>query len=52
VTLDGAGIPQAKGRGAVPIAHGRAMPIADCEIVASGGHGIRLEATEASLTRP
>ena len=50
LTLDGAGMPLAQGRGLVHIAHARGLRISDCEIVASGRHGIMLEASEGRVT--
>ena len=50
LTLDGAGMPLAEGRGLVHLSHARGVRIADCEIVASGRHGVMLEATEGRMT--
>src|SRR5208282_1886422 len=45
LVLDGNGIPLPDGRGLVHLAHGRAVRIADCEIVNAGRNGVTLEAT-------
>ncbi len=50
LTLDGAGLALAEGRGLVHFAHASGLRIADCEIVASGRHGIMLEACEGEVT--
>ncbi len=50
LTLDGASMPLAEGRGLVHLAHARGVRIADCEIVASGRHGALLEACEGEVT--
>jgi uncharacterized secreted repeat protein (TIGR03808 family) len=50
LTLDGAGMPLVESRGLVHVAHGRGMRITDCEILASGRHGVMLEATEGEVT--
>ena len=50
LTFDGAGLPLADGRGLVHLAHARGVRIADCEIVASGRHGVMLEACEGKVT--
>src|SRR5256885_590876 len=50
LTLDGAGMPLAEGRGLVHFAHARGMRITDCEIVASGRHGVMLEACDGEMT--
>ena len=47
--LDGAGIPLGDGRGLVHLARAGGMRIADCEIVASGRHGVVLEACEGEV---
>jgi uncharacterized secreted repeat protein (TIGR03808 family) len=49
LVLDGAGIPLGEGRGLVHLAHAGGMRIADCEIVASGRHGVVLEACEGEV---
>ena len=43
LVLDGAGIPLPERRGLLHVAQGRAVRIADCEIVNSGRNGIALE---------
>ncbi len=48
--LDGAGIPLPDRRGLVHLAQGRAVRIADCEIVTSGRSGISLEAIDGEVT--
>jgi len=50
LVLDGAGSPLANGRGLVHLAQGRAVRIADCEILNSGRNGITLEAIEGEVT--
>jgi len=48
--FDGANIPLPEGRGLVHLTQGRAMRIADCEIVSSGRNGISLEAMAGEVT--
>jgi len=48
--LDGANIPLAERQGLVDLARGRAVRIADCEIVNVGGNGIALAAIEGEVT--
>jgi uncharacterized secreted repeat protein (TIGR03808 family) len=48
--LDGVGIPLPEQRGLVHLSQGRAVRIADCEIVNSGRNGITLEAIEGAVT--
>jgi uncharacterized secreted repeat protein (TIGR03808 family) len=50
LTLDGAGMPLAEGRGLVHLVHAHGVRITDCEIVASGRHGVVLEACEGEMT--
>ena len=50
LVLDGANLPLPEGRGLVHFAAGRALRITDCELVASGQHGIVLEAVEGEVT--
>ena len=50
LVLDGANIPLPDGRGLVHLRQGRAVRIADCEIVAAGGNGITLEAIAGEVT--
>jgi uncharacterized secreted repeat protein (TIGR03808 family) len=50
LVLDGAGIPLPERRGLLHVAQGRAIRIADCEIVNSGRHGIALESVEGEVT--
>jgi uncharacterized secreted repeat protein (TIGR03808 family) len=50
LVLDGAGIPLPERRGLLHIAQGRAVRIADCEIVNSGRNGIALESVEGEVT--
>ena len=50
LTLDGGGMALAERRGLVHFAHARGMRITDCEIVASGRHGVMLEACEGEMT--
>jgi uncharacterized secreted repeat protein (TIGR03808 family) len=49
VVLDGAGIPLPERRGLLHVAQGRAIRIADCEIVNSGRNGVSLEAVEGEV---
>ena len=48
--LDGANIPLPERRGLVHLAQGRALRIADCEIVGAGRNGITLEAMDGEVT--
>jgi uncharacterized secreted repeat protein (TIGR03808 family) len=48
--LDGAGIPLPERRGLIHLAQGRALRIADCEIVGAGRNGIALEAIDGEVT--
>jgi uncharacterized secreted repeat protein (TIGR03808 family) len=48
--LDGQGLPLPERRGLVHFADGRGIRITDCEIVASGRHGVMLEAAEGEVT--
>jgi uncharacterized secreted repeat protein (TIGR03808 family) len=50
LVLDGAGIPLPERRGLLHVALGRAVRIADCEIVNSGRNGIALESVEGEVT--
>ncbi len=50
LVLDGAGVPLDNGRGLVHLTHGRAVRIADCEIVDAGRNGITLEAIAGEVT--
>jgi uncharacterized secreted repeat protein (TIGR03808 family) len=50
LVLDGAGIPLPERRGLLHVAQGRAVRIADCEIVNSGRNGIALESVEGDVT--
>jgi uncharacterized secreted repeat protein (TIGR03808 family) len=50
LTLDGGGMALPDGRGLAHFAHGRGVRIGDCEVVASGRHGIMLEAVEGEVT--
>jgi uncharacterized secreted repeat protein (TIGR03808 family) len=50
VTLDGGDRPLPAGRGLVHIAEARGVRIVDCEIVASGGHGVMLEGVEGEVS--
>jgi uncharacterized secreted repeat protein (TIGR03808 family) len=50
IVLDGAGIPLPERRGLVHLAQGRAIRIADCEIVNSGRNGVSLEAVDGEVT--
>src|SRR5580692_378777 len=48
--LDGANIPLPERRGLIHLAQGRALRIADCEIVGAGRNGIALEAIDGEVT--
>jgi putative cofactor-binding repeat protein len=48
--LDGANIPLPERRGLIHLAQGRALRIADCEIVGAGRNGIALEALDGEVT--
>lgn len=48
--LDGASIPLPDRRGLIYLTQGRALRIADCEIVGAGGNGIALEAMDGEVT--
>ncbi len=50
IVLDGAGIPLPQRRGLLHFAQGRAMRIADCEIINAGRNGIALEAIGGEVT--
>jgi uncharacterized secreted repeat protein (TIGR03808 family) len=50
LVLDGAGIPLPERRGLLYIAQGRAVRVADCEIVNSGRNGIALESVEGDVS--
>ncbi len=50
LVLDGAGIPLPERRGLLHVAQGRAVRIAECEIVNSGRNGIALESVEGEVT--
>jgi uncharacterized secreted repeat protein (TIGR03808 family) len=50
LVLDGNGIPLPDGRGLVHLVHGRAVRIADCEIVNAGGNAIALEGIGGEVT--
>jgi uncharacterized secreted repeat protein (TIGR03808 family) len=50
LTLDGGDIPLRGRHGLIDLAHGRAVRIADCEIVNAAGNGISLEAIEGDVT--
>ena len=49
LTLDGAAMALPEGRGLVHFAQGRGVRIADCEIIASGRHGVVLDAVEGKV---
>src|SRR5436309_7923560 len=48
--LDGGGKPLPDGGALVHLAQGRGVRIMDCEVVAAGGNGIKLEAVEGAVT--
>ena len=48
--LDGASIPLPERRGLIHLAQGRALRIADCEIVGAGRNGIALETMDGEVT--
>jgi uncharacterized secreted repeat protein (TIGR03808 family) len=48
--LDGAGVPLPERRGLVHFADGRGVRIVDCDILASGRHGVMLEGIEGEVT--
>src|SRR5581483_8185641 len=50
LTLDGAGHTLPEGRGLVHLAHARQVRVGDCEVTASGRHGLVLEAAEGEVT--
>jgi uncharacterized secreted repeat protein (TIGR03808 family) len=50
LTLDGAGVPLPERRGLVHFADGRGVRIVDCDILASGRHGVMLEGIEGEVT--
>jgi uncharacterized secreted repeat protein (TIGR03808 family) len=50
LVLDGAGIPLPERRGLLHFAQGRAVRIADCEIVNAGRNGIAVEAIAGEIT--
>jgi uncharacterized secreted repeat protein (TIGR03808 family) len=49
LVLDGNGIPLPDGRGLVHLAHGRAVRIADCDIVNAGRNGLTVEAVGGEI---
>jgi uncharacterized secreted repeat protein (TIGR03808 family) len=49
LTLDGVAMPLPEGRGLVHFANGRGVRITDCEVVASGRHGVMLDAIEGEV---
>jgi uncharacterized secreted repeat protein (TIGR03808 family) len=51
LVLDGANVPLPERRGLLHFSQGRAVRIADCEIVNAGRNGIVLEAIEGEVTR-
>ncbi|MBI3436942.1 MAG: TIGR03808 family TAT-translocated repetitive protein [Proteobacteria bacterium] len=48
--LDGGGRPLAGARGLLQLESGHAMRLVDCDIVASGGHGVMLVAMEGAIS--
>ena len=50
LVLDGANIPLPEGRGLLHLAQGRAVRVADCEIVNAGRNGMTLEAIAGEVT--
>ena len=50
IVLDGAGVPLPERRGLLHVAQGRAIRVADCEIVNSGRNGVSLESVEGEVT--
>jgi len=50
IVLDGANIPLPEGRGLLHLAQGRAVRVADCEIVNAGRNGMTLEAIAGEVT--
>jgi uncharacterized secreted repeat protein (TIGR03808 family) len=50
LVLDGGGVPLPERRGLVHLTQGRAVRIAECEIVNAGRNGITLEAIEGDVT--
>jgi len=50
IVFDGAGIPLPERRGLLHMAQGRAIRVADCEIVNSGRNGVSLEAVEGEVS--
>jgi uncharacterized secreted repeat protein (TIGR03808 family) len=50
LTLDGAGLPLPERRGLVHFTDGRGVRILDCDVLASGRHGIVLEGIEGEIT--
>jgi uncharacterized secreted repeat protein (TIGR03808 family) len=50
IVLDGEGIPLPERRGLLHVAQGRAIRVADCEIVNSGRNGVSLESVEGEVT--
>jgi uncharacterized secreted repeat protein (TIGR03808 family) len=49
IVLDGAGIPLPERRGLLHVTQGRAIRVADCEIVSSGRNGVSLESVEGEV---
>src|SRR5438034_9816906 len=50
LVLDGAGKPLPDGGALIHLAQGRSIRIMDCEVMASGGNGIKLEAVDGAVT--
>ncbi len=50
LTLDGADMPLNRQQGLLHLVHGRAVRVADCEIVNAGGNGISLQGIEGEVT--
>jgi uncharacterized secreted repeat protein (TIGR03808 family) len=50
VVLDGAGIPLPERRGLLHMTQGRAIRVADCEILNSGRNGVSLESVDGEVT--
>jgi uncharacterized secreted repeat protein (TIGR03808 family) len=50
LVFDGANIPLPERRGLIHLAQGRALRIANCEIIGAGGNGIALEAMDGEVT--
>jgi uncharacterized secreted repeat protein (TIGR03808 family) len=49
LTFDGAGLPLPERRGLVHLTDGRGVRIVDCDILASGRHGVMLEGIEGEI---